>query len=312
MQAAIDVGSNTVRLLLGHLENGRVVPHRYHRVITRLGGGATVEKGLAPAAVERTLFALEAMAAIVSETGVSRCRAVGTEALRRAVNGESFAELVRARTGLLLEIIDGEEEARLSALGVLADLDPRPESCLIFDLGGGSTEFILWQRGQILFQKSYSLGIVSLCEQWPDEAGQKEHIQEILRRLRSDLREAGEEETVLSEGCRIVGTAGTVTTLAALLLKMSEYDRGRVNNLHLPRKDLLPLLDRLAELSPPQREDLPGMEKGRGDLIVPGLLSVLGILDTFHRNELVAIDSGLLEGVLLSTAGEQGEAIDIP
>jgi exopolyphosphatase/guanosine-5'-triphosphate,3'-diphosphate pyrophosphatase len=311
MQAAIDVGTNTVRLLLGRLEAGRVVPHRYHRVITRLGGGATVEKGLAPAAVERTLFALEEIAAIVAAAGVSRYRAVGTEALRRAPNGQSFAELVLARTGLLLEIINGEEEARLSALGVLADLHPRPESCLIFDIGGGSTEFVLWHRGKIVFQKSYPLGVVSLCEQWPEEAEQKEQIQENLFRLTDDLQKAGQEKTARSAACRFVGTAGTVTTLAALQLKMTEYDRYQVNNLLLLRKNLFPLLHRLEKLSPLQREDLPGMEKGRGDLIVPGLRLVLAILDIFNHRELVVIDSGIIEGILLSTAGQQGGAIDI-
>ena len=173
MQAAIDVGTNTVRLLLGRVENGRVVPHLYHRVITRLGGGATLEKGLAPEAMERTLSALKEIAGIMSASGVSHCRGVGTEALRKAVNGKIFVERIRSRTGLSLEIIDGEEEARLSALGVLSELDPRPESCLIFDIGGGSTEFILWQRGDILFQKSYPLGVVSLCENYSEKAQEK-------------------------------------------------------------------------------------------------------------------------------------------
>jgi exopolyphosphatase/guanosine-5'-triphosphate,3'-diphosphate pyrophosphatase len=306
--AAVDVGTNTVRMLLGEVSAGRVEPFRYYRRITRLGGGATQRDGLSPVAMERTLSALREAAQLIREAGVTSVRVVGTEALRCTVNGPAFAARVRAETGLPLEVVPGEEEARLSAAGVLAALDPRPRRCLIFDLGGGSTEFILFGGDALLFHRSYPLGVVALSERFPSAAGWRRQIHKVLGVLTDDLAEAGLGSAAPAD-CLLVGTAGTVTTRAALVLERAEYDWRRVNNLALNRRALFGLQQRLQRLGVAEREALPGMEKGRGDLIVPGLQLVLSVMALFGKESLTVSDFGLLEGLLLNLAQRERAGI---
>ncbi|BCR05013.1 exopolyphosphatase [Desulfuromonas versatilis] len=301
MLAAIDVGSNTLRLLLGEVRQGLPVPIAYHRQITRLAGGFTEEEGLAPAAMERTLSALRRFAALAGESGVTRIRAVGTEALRRAVNAGAFLRQVQQSTGLRIEVIGGAEEALLSAAGVFAALEPRPAASLVFDIGGGSTEFVLVEAGRVRFRQSFSLGVVRLCERLPDAEEQRSLIHTVIGDLQSSLAAAG---MVFPRDWALVGTAGTVTTLAALDLEMAEYDWRRVNNHRIGRARLQQLQQLLDPLQPAERERLPGMEEGRGDLIMPGLAIVQALLERFARQESIVSDFGLLEGVLLSLGGE--------
>ena len=301
MFAAVDVGTNTVRLLLGEVAGGKIKPKRYFRKITRLGGGFSREKGLAPEASKRTLSALREIRIILDGEQVSRVRAVGTAALRAAPNGERFLESAHA-AGIPLEVIAGDVEARLSARGVMAALDPTPQSCLIFDIGGGSTEFLLWNSDEVLFHRSYPLGVVDLSEKFPDAEAWKKRTEEILDHLDADLGQARCRGILAGPGCILAGTAGTVTTLAAVKLKMCHYDWRRVNNLVLSVDELRTMVQKLEKFDLEQREGVPGMEKGRGDLILPGLEVVLGILRRFGRAKMTVSDFGLLEGVLLSMA----------
>ncbi len=297
MPAAIDVGTNTVRLLLGEVRDGIPVPMAYHRRITRLGGGFSQEKGLAPEAMERTLCALREFADLIRQAGAAPMRAVGTAALRKAGNAEPFLARVQDTTGLQIEILDGAEEARLSAVGVLAALAPRPAASLVFDIGGGSTEFILVEGDQARFRQSFDLGAVRLSESLFEPTAQGRWIGECLECLDASMRSAG---VALGPDGLLVGTAGTVTTLAAMDLQMVEYDWRRINNHCISRTRLEQLHQVLEPLSAAEREQLPGMEKGRGDLILPGLRIVLAIMDRFGRRDLIVSDFGLLEGVLLS------------
>lgn len=296
MKAAVDIGSNSLRMLVGEVVGDQVVPQHYFRHITRLGGGYDPLAGISAIASERTLCALELFAQVRGRMSPICIRAVATEAVRRAVNGRQFVADVLARTGFTVEIIDGEEEASLSSAGVLAALKPQPDAALIFDIGGGSTEFIVIKGGKRLWQKSYPLGVVSLAEAPDPELGSER----ILTVLADDLRLAGLFPLLSSEGCELVGTAGTVTTLAALDLAMIEYDWQRINNHILPHSTLLSLYERLLLLPPTARELLAGMEKGRGDLIVHGAAIVLSLMKLLRKDHLRVSDFGLLEGILLS------------
>lgn len=305
MLAAVDVGSNTVRLLLGEVCGGDVRPVRYERQITRLAGGFNPRLGLASQNMDNTLSALQDMAEVIKTSGADRVRVVGTEALRRAINGPDFVRRVKETSGLQLEIIDGEVEARLSCTGVFAALDPRPDSCLMFDIGGGSTEFVLYVDRCVVFQRSYPLGVVGLCENFGDPVTQQKYIHSILDRVAFDLTQSSVFDTALNPSTVLVGTAGTVTTLAAIKLRMTDYDGMRVNNLNLSSAELDSLFHYLVPLTDSQREQVPGLEKGRGDLILPGIRIVLGILDHFEKKSLKVSDFGLLEGLLLAMAGRQ-------
>lgn len=296
MKAAIDIGSNSVRMLLGEVVGDQVVPHHYFRHITRLAGGYDPQAGISVAASARTLTALETFAHHLDQIKPICTRAVATEAVRRAVNGEQFVAEVLERTGISVEIINGDEEAGLSSAGVLAALQPPPVAALIFDIGGGSTEFIVINDRERLWQKSYPLGVVSLAETPNPEPV----ITEILAVLADDLRVAGFHSLLAGTDCELIGTAGTVTTLAAFDLAMTEYDWQRINNCLLSRSALLSLYQRLLPLSAAERELLPGIEKGRGDLIVHGAAIVLALMTLFGKDGLRVSDFGLLEGTLLS------------
>jgi len=296
MKAAVDIGSNSLRMLVGEVVCDQIVPQHYFRHITRLGGGFEPLAGISAEASERTLSALELFAQILDNMKPTCTRAVATEAVRRAVNGQQFVAAVLARTGFVVEIIAGDEEAALSSAGVLAGLKPQPAAALIFDIGGGSTEFIVIKDGQRLWQKSYPLGVVSLAE--AAESGIA--IARTLTVLAEELRLAGLSPLLAGEDCELIGTAGTVTTLAALDLAMTEYDWQRINNYILLQSPLRSLYARLLPLTPTEREQLPGVEKGRGDLIVHGAEIVLALMHLFGKDRLRVSDFGLLEGILLS------------
>jgi len=301
LPAAFDIGTNSIRSLIGEVVDGRLQPLRYDRTITRLGGGYTPEQGLAPEAMARTLAVLRQLTTMLADLGVERVRAVGTQALRQAVNGPVFVREIKERLELTVEIIDGEEEARLSALGVRYALNPRPARCLIFDIGGGSTELVFYDNEQIRFGCSYPLGAVRLAEAGATDLSQIQTIiDHQLDQLMADLR-AAELATALTQAT-FVGTAGTVTTMAAMDMEMVAYDQQKVNNYRIDLPRIETLLARLIPLSLAERKKLPGMETGREDLMVPGLMIVSSLLRRFSQTELTVSDYGLLEGVLLSMA----------
>ena len=298
MSAAIDVGSNTVRMLLRSPSlKGRQPEQRYYQQITRLGGGYIQGKGLAPESMKRTLAVLSGFKDILEQERASHVRLVGTAALRHAENREEFVKRVKERTGLNLEIISGREEARLSAAGILSVLNPLPEVSLLIDIGGGSTEFILCSAEQVVFQSSYPLGVVRLSEEYADKSARKVAIQQMLEQFDQDLKMA-ELTSSPAADWQLVGTAGTITTLAALDLQMTNYDRRQINNHVLNYAWLRQTKVYLNSLSVSAREALPGIETGRGDLILPGLEVLLQVLEHFRQTHIKVADSGLLEGVM--------------
>jgi len=302
MFAAVDVGSNTVRMLLGEVCHGKIRPIRYMRHITRLAGGYDARIGLAPENMKATLDALVEISEIVDAHGVDDLRVVGTEALRRAINREDMVGRFHEATGLRLEVISGEEEARLSCAGIFAALDPCPDKCLMFDIGGGSTEFILTEMGTAIYQRSYPLGVVDLCEKHPDPVQQQDFISAVVQRVVEDIKHVPGSDAMQRPDTILVGTAGTVTTLAAMKLRMTDYDGLRVNNLVLTADDIRSSLQQLGPLTVAQREQLPGLEVGRGDLIMPGLRIILAIFEIFGKDYMKVSDFGLLEGILISLA----------
>lgn len=298
MYAAIDVGSNTVRMLIARCGSGGIEPVLYQQQTTRLAGGYCTEKGLARESIERTLSAFSGFAEILQQQDVERVRVVGTAALRRAVNGQHLVNLVKLKTRLELEIISGREEARLSAAGVMSVLDPAPETVLIVDIGGGSTELVLYDSGTILFSNSYPLGVVQLCEEMPEVEHRQSFIRDMVVKFSSDLLHAGVTPLALGR-CRLVGTAGTITTLAALHLRLTEYDRSLINNHRLDTCWLMAILEQLLPLKVAERERLPGIESGRGDIIIPGLELLIALCRYFRQPSIGVADAGLLEGILL-------------
>lgn len=300
MHATIDVGSNTVRLLLGDIIAGRVEPFLYARRITRLKGGQSGDGNLSTDAMDRTLLALGEFSALLKAHAPATVRAVGTAALRQAKNADLFLQRVYAETGVTVEVISGDEEARLSALGVTAALSPIPAIGLIVDVGGGSTEFVLLKQGEVLAEHSIPLGVVALAESGEDDAVLASRIDAQVTDVFNLL---AQHIDVPSSCWQLVGTAGTATTLAALSLQMTDYDWRRVNNYRLPARELDRLQAQMQHLSVPEREVLPGMDQGRGDLIMHGIAIYQAVLKHVAADGMTVSDFGLLEGVLVDLAG---------
>lgn len=299
MHAAIDVGSNTVRLLIADFDQGALNSRKHFRKTTRLGGQYTSEKGLAPDAMERTLVALEGFSRRLDQVALKSLRVAGTEVIRTASNQQQFIIDLANRTGLTLEVLSGEEEARLSALGVLADLRTRPERLLVFDLGGGSLEMILLDGNRVVWRHSQAFGVVTLAEQHPSAASRAAAIGGHLATIRTQLKRAGLLSLVNSPMTQLVGTAGTVTTLAAIDREMEIYRAELINNSSMSAPQLLAMRSKLNALTPEERVAVKGLEPGREDLILPGIDIVLGLMKLTGKTNLTVCDSGLLEGLIL-------------
>lgn len=298
--ASIDLGTNTARLLIGKVEEGRIEHLLVRRHITRLGGGFTDERGISREAWDRSLAALVDFADEMRRAGVVRVRAVATSAVRDAVNGADFCAHVVERTGISLEVIDGEEEGLLTLAGVLSGLDRKEGRFFVFDVGGGSTEYTLANGNAPLYTESLPLGVVRLTEGKPDLPAMEEKVGRELAGLRERL--AGRALDGQLAGATLVGTAGTATTLAAISLGMTDYDYRRVNNHLLSRDEIARILALLLPLSPAERLTVPGLEKGREDLIVVGTLITLATMDLFGFETMTVSDFGLLEGALIGLA----------
>jgi exopolyphosphatase/guanosine-5'-triphosphate,3'-diphosphate pyrophosphatase len=294
MFAAIDIGSNTLRMLLGTCEGEGVHVQQYLRKIVRLSGDFCPQNGLHQDSMQRAFNALKGFSDAAGRAQVTAIRVVATEAVRRASNRDHFVDRVKRETGLTVEVIDGDREAELTSSGVLSVIDPLPDKAIIMDIGGGSTELICLGSGRTLFQKSYPLGVVRLCE----EAEGDDQRQTIISDVFADFRSQLEDLNLYANDYCLIGTAGTVTTLAAMHLKLNDYNPTLINNHRLPLSWLKTILADLLPMSYSEREEVVGMEQGRGDLIPHGINIVLALCQTMQQEQLKVSDSGLLEGLL--------------
>lgn len=292
--AAIDLGTNTARLLIATLDPFQQI--LLQRTITRLGGGFTRENGLSSEAMQRSLAALAGFAEQMRRHQVVRLRAVATSAVRDAVNGAEFCAQVKEQTGIELEVIDGHLEALFTLAGVSSVLADKERDLAVFDIGGGSTEYTLARRSKPLFSRSLPLGVVRLTEGKGEVGQMQDKIARELTRLKRDLEDAGLEQDFSQSA--LVGTAGTATTLAAIQLEMTDYDYRKVNNCVVSRDQVQEIFERLLPMTPAQRLEVVGLEPGREDLIIAGTLVVLETMRIFGFDSLTVSDSGLLEGLL--------------
>jgi len=299
-KAAIDLGTNTVRLLIGTETDGKIARHHISRRVTRLGGGFSRETGISSDAAQRTVAALKEFSAIIDDYKVTELRAVATSAVRDAVNSNEFCHEVLSASGIRLEVISGEEEARLTLAGVISGLDVVTDTLVVFDVGGGSTEYTVAAADKIIFTKSLPLGVVRLTEGKGSAAAISEKIERELFLLFSEMTAAG--VTALFKEATLIATAGTATTLAAIDLGLADYDYSKVNNHRINSIRIREIFDRLAPLSPPERlRQIIGLEEGREDLILAGILLTMKSMEIFGINTLQVSDFGLLEGILLNS-----------
>jgi exopolyphosphatase/guanosine-5'-triphosphate,3'-diphosphate pyrophosphatase len=242
------------------------------------------------------MAALYDFARIIEEYHAKKVFAVATSVVREAKNGEAFIEQIHKKTGIPVRILNGSEEARLTLKGVLSAVAQQTTNALVFDIGGGSTEFILTEGNRPLKVESTPLGVVFLSETLPtSDPPTPQELSRLSATIRKHLSLIDFHNllpTVLPHGDpfpqSLIGTAGTVTTLA-----------GAINNYRLSRETLLAIYQHLTTLTAVQRTAIPGLEKGRETVIIPGTAVVLEIMSLFGCNHLIVSDAGLLEGILL-------------
>lgn len=314
--ASIDIGTNTFRLLISDLDdNGVLHPKLLKREITRLGGGFAADRALTEESMARGLSTLSAFSKLLREHGVKRVRAVATSVVREAENGRDFISLVKDKTGLDVEVIGGEEEASLALKGVLSCVNPKSRYALVFDIGGGSTEYILSDVNTPVYSESLKLGVVHATEAFLRSDPPKEdeierissHVVERLTPFKDNLanRELSDRLPPRNSDITLIGTAGTITTLAAMDQGLETYDPSRINNHILSYDTVKSLFNIMLPLTLSERRRLKALEGGREDLIIAGTIIVLKTMEVFGFEKMLVSDGGLLEGVLVDMVEKQ-------
>lgn len=319
--AAIDLGTNNCRLLIARPAGEHfVVIDAFSRVV-RLGEGLAQTGQLSDAAMDRALGALQICADKLRRRGVHLARSVATEACRRAENGPAFIERVYEQTGIRLDIISAKEEARLAVLGCHLLLEAGDGPAMIFDIGGGSTELVLVEsmNGQvprIRDWQSVPWGVVSLTEtcgsEPEDDAGRTARYAHMRQLVRDSLAPFAERiaatlrDDAPTHPLRLLGTSGTVTTLASLHLDLPQYDRRAVDGLIVPAESMRGISASLADMTPDQRRALPCIGRERSDLVVAGCAILETIMDLWPADRLGVADRGIREGILRSLMSAEG------
>ena len=298
--ASIDIGSNTVRLLVLEFdENLNFQTLISRRVITRLGEGMDIHGKLMQPRMSATLSALSTFQQDCLDHGNPPLHAVATSAVREASNGKKFIGLARETTGIEIEIIPWEEEARLTLEGVFWKIPHENRKILTLDIGGGSTEFILSEGKNIVGFCSSPLGVVRLTEkfihQHPVDNVEYENL---TTHLRNKLQAIKKKLSAFMPQV-LIGTAGAVTTLAALRDNIYPYDPEKIHGALLPRQDVETLLQELKEKSLNERLKLKPLEPGREDLIIAGTVIVLETMRAFQCDPLLVSEYSLREGIIL-------------
>jgi exopolyphosphatase / guanosine-5'-triphosphate,3'-diphosphate pyrophosphatase len=311
--AAIDCGTNSIRLLIADLEAGLAGLRDVHREtrIVRLGQGVDATGQFAPDALTRTRGALTDYAALIKAHRVEKLRMVATSAARDVGNRDEFFAMTADVLGAVIpgavaEVISGDEEASLSFHGAVDELDSAGAPFVVVDLGGGSTEIVLGEA-QVVASYSADIGCVRLTERWlhsdpptPEEVAAARRV--VRERLEIALL------AVPVEGARTwVGLAGTMTTLSALAHNMNTYDAAAIHLSRVASSDLLAVCDRLIGMRRSQRAALPPMHEGRADVIGGGAIVVQELARELGAradiDELTVSEHDILDGIALSIAG---------
>jgi exopolyphosphatase/guanosine-5'-triphosphate,3'-diphosphate pyrophosphatase len=285
--AAVDLGTNTTRLLVADVDDEVVATVERRETITGMGEGVDSRRRLLPAPIARVRNCLVRYRQTAEQLGAERVLAVGTSAVRDAENGEAFLGEVEWSYGFSTRLLDGDEEALLTFRGVASGRELEPGT-LVVDIGGGSTELIVGGPEGVDFHRSLDVGSVRLTERFGDDS---DACAAHVRTLLPDLSPA-----------RAIGVAGTVANLASLDLGLSEHDAERTDGHHLPRRGVAEQHDRLAMLPLEERRRVPGLEPERAPVIVAGAVILREVLDRYGLDEIEVSGHDLLDGAALTAA----------
>jgi len=312
--AALDLGTNNCRLLIACPSgDGFRVVDSFSRII-RLGEGISVTGSISEAAIDRAIAALSICSDKIRYRKARRLRLIATEACRAAANADQFRQRVATETGIRLEVIDRETEATLAVIGCSPLLDPRGRGAILFDIGGGSTELVRIERDpddpnsvpRIKAWMSIPLGVVTLAEQFggrdvtPKIYAAME--QEVANHVAPFAAEHGRELTDM----HLLGTSGTVTTLASIHLNLARYDRRRIDSIWMKDADITATINKLLGMSYQERVGNSCISVERADLVLAGCAILDAIRHAFPLPRLRVADRGLREGMLVEMMREDG------
>jgi exopolyphosphatase/guanosine-5'-triphosphate,3'-diphosphate pyrophosphatase len=317
--AALDLGTNNCRLLIAtpHASGFRVV-EAYSRIV-RLGEGLSQSGRLGEPAMERALAALKVSAEKIRRRKVVRVRAIATQACRMAANGAAFVERVAQETGICLQVITPQEEARLSVAGCLALLDRSQDAALVVDVGGGSTE-MSWldlnaktdgEAPPVRAWLSIPIGVVTLAERFPEgESATPAWFRAMVDTVKREIGAFGRADFMkpvfAADRAHLIGTSGAITSLAGLHLDLPRYDRRRVDGIWMSRDECDAAAGRLLALNPAERAAQPCIGPDRADLVLAGAAILQAVQELWPCSRVRVADRGLREGILISLMARRG------
>ena len=303
--AAIDCGTNSTRLLVARHDDGHLTSLDRLMRITRLGQDVDRGQALRPEAIDRTIAVLKEYHDVMARRGVTRLRMTATSAARDAVNRDDFFGAAEEVMGVRPELLNGDEEGRLSFAGAVSELDPADGPFLVVDIGGGSTEFVVGPVGSDPIEPagvmSIDVGCVRITERFlRTDPPRPEELSQALSVVHDYLDDVQREVPVVNDAVRFVGLAGTVTTVAAVEMGLASYDRDRIHHFNLTREAAEDVFRTLATEKREDRIFNPGLEEARADVIVGGCVVLVAVMRHFQFASCLVSEADILDGLALS------------
>ena len=311
--AAIDIGTNTFRLFIAQVrrnpDTGRTIIEEVYseRIITRIGEGIAWDRRITDEAMKRALDALTKFSIIIDKYGSLQTAAVATSAVREASNSDVFIRKAEQSSGIHIKTITGEEEARIAVSGMLSDIDI-PVSAVMIDIGGGSTEISAAENGLHNHVESIPMGVVYLASKYMQhDPPLPQHLRSMDQEITDTLSSAANRfAKYRSEDSVLMGTAGTITTLSAVHQKLAAFEHHKIHKSLLQINTIQDIYSMISQVTMKERSKYIPFEPARLDIIVPGTLILLRLMNTFGFREITVSNYGLREGIILDMARKQG------
>ena len=304
--AVIDIGTNSARLLIADVCDGRVTEVERRSTVTRLGRGVDLTGQLSAEAIEAACEAIADYVAIYREAGIGTVEAIATSAVRDAANGAAFVAELRERFALSARVLDGEEEARLTYLGATSERPP-VEPTLVVDIGGGSTELIVGAGEEISFHASLQAGVVRHTERHlSSDPPTTAELEALAADVRGSIEAAIAGRDTRPEARAGIAVAGTPTSLAAIEMELEPYDPERVHGHRLSLPSIQRMLSRLASAPLAERAEIAGLHSDRAPTIVAGVVILIETMRAFGLDSIEVSEHDILYGTAIAVAAECG------
>lgn len=294
---AIDIGTNSMRLLIAEYKDGKLVNRKKYINTTRIGQEVDKQGYIKDCAIKRNIKALVEFSNICKEEYCNKIYCIGTSALRDSKNKDTFIELAKDKAGIDVEIISGEKESNLGFLGVLEGVE-KEEDILVIDIGGGSTEFIIGNKGGIIFSKSENVGALRVTEKFlHQDPINDEEFNSMCNFIYDKLKDT--LEYIKKDGIKkVVGIGGTITSLSAINQELEVYSMEKIHNSKISLSELELILQNLKKMTLNDKKSLKGLQPKRADIITAGVEILYTIMKNIEINEIIVSEYDNLEGLM--------------